>query len=625
MPRPLISVFLGLTIVVITACQSTPSPNGPDIQATVAAAVQTALPAQTPLASVNVQATIAADVRATVQALFTPTASSAANNATLEPSPTPRLTRTPRPTATPTAAPQATSTAVPVDTATPLPTATPTLSQLIERIEPSVVQIVTSAGKGSGFVVGEEGWIVTNAHVVSGFARVSVLTQGDSEAIGVVIGVDETLDLAVIQVSDGDLLPLQFADSTAVSVGDDVAAIGFPLGSILGDSASVTKGVVSAKRERDGLSYLQTDAAINPGNSGGPLIDTRGRVVGINTSRVEAVLGRSVQGIGLAIASDQIELALPALMSGELAPEVSSSEAADPLSGGRIFVSQENWYSVRLPAGWLLNDDDPDQVFVTSGEDGGVVWISVERIEPDIGHSLEALLDSGSMPSPDPRWTDWSIESERRIQAVSGLPQFEAQEFVHTFTDQNGVRGKGRLLWYVIGEQLFALDALSTLEIWDGETSVRSDMLGVQASFNPWAFSDEDDGYAVAHPAHWTFVDDPTADYLAADTQSSVVLWTKVVSDDGHTSAGSYGAEALLSDLTFSIIKRQVVFGKRASPAYRIDYFGTTPDGVALRGALLITLGGGNAVWTSIQAASEDWGEVSPYIDDIFLRVTVRP
>lgn len=614
-------------VAILAACQSTPQP---DIQATVAAAVQTALPPRTPEVFVDVKATIAAAVEATVRAIPSATATTPGRSATgnLLLTPTPTRIATPSFTPTPTAVTEPVPTAIRSETATPLPTATPTLSQLVEKVEPSVVQIITSFGKGSGFVVGADGWIVTNAHVVSGFSQVSVIDQSGSEVVATVIGIDEMLDLAVVQIDAHDLQPLQFADSKFVSVGDDVAAIGFPLSDVLGGSASVTKGVVSAKRDRNGLSYLQTDAAINPGNSGGPLIDNLGRVVGINTSRVEEVLGQSVQGVGLAITSDQIVSALPALMSGDLAPQETAfnSGSSDISAGaGYTYASEKNWYTVHVPGGWLLNDDDPDQVFITSGEKGGVVWISVERIDPDDLYSLDRFLESGPRPAPDPGWTDWVIESQRRIRPMPDQPQFEAEEFVYAFTDSKGVSGRGRLHWYLLGGQLFTLDAVSTRSIWDNSPAVRSDMLGVQSSFNPWAFVDEDSGYAIAHPKRWTMLEDSEADYVAVDPRTSAVFWTEAVSDDGKLNVSSYGATASLSDLSFSIIGRQLMYAERESPAYRIDYFGPAPDGTTLRGAALITLGGGKAIWTIVQAESDDWQEISSEIEDIFLRVLVRP
>ena len=628
MPRLPVVIWIPLAVAVFAACRPTPTPDIPDIQATVAAAVQTALPAkisENRAAAPDVEATIAAGVEATVQAMQSPAATGAR---IISPTPTPARTPPATPTLTPTPGPEATSTPLPADTATPMPTATPTLSQLMVEIEPSVVQIITSVGRGSGFIVDVEGWIITNAHVVSGFTEVTVVGQGLAETMGTVVGLDEKLDLAVVRVEADGLTSLTLADSGGVSVGDDVAAIGFALGTILGSSASVTKGVVSAKREIDGLNYLQTDAAINPGNSGGPLIDALGRVVGINTSRVEEVLGRLVQGVGLAIASDHIRSALPLLMSGELAPDPSASFGrADrrPAGGGQVYLNEKHWYSVQVPTGWLLNDDDPDQVFITSDEHGGVVWISVDRVDADRVYSLDRYLGSGLRPAPDAGWTNWDILSERRINPAPGLPQSEAQEFVYTFTDRNGGEGKGRVLWQLVGGQLITLDAVSNADIWDFYSDELAEMLGIQNSFNPWSFRDDELGYALAFPSGWATVTSSSADYMAADRDTSAVLWTEVSPDQGHAGAGSYGAEAGPTDAGFSVIKRRLVFTKRESPAYRIDYFGPSPEGVPLRGALLISLGGGNAVRTVVQAEAEDWQEISPDIDDIFLRVSVRP
>ena len=97
-----------------------------------------------------------------------------------------------------------------------------------------------------------------------------------------------------------------------------------------------------------------------------------------------------------------------------------------------------------------------------------------------------------------------------------------------------------------------------------------------------------------------------------------------VGAEGGHAQPGADGAEAKPGYPAFRIIKRGVVFKKRTSPAYRIDFFGPRPDGVVLRGALLISLGGGNVVWAVIQAEAEDWKEIAPDIDDIFLRISVR-
>jgi serine protease Do len=156
-------------------------------------------------------------------------------------------------------------------------------------------------GLGSGVIVSEDGYILTNNHVVHDADVIKVTLADQRELTAKVIGTDPQSDLAVIKVDAKDLPAITFADSSKVEVGDHVLAIGNPFG--IGQT--VTGGMVSALgRQTLGLDYedfIQTDAAINPGNSGGALVDVRGRLVGVNT----AILSRSggFQGIGFAIPS----------------------------------------------------------------------------------------------------------------------------------------------------------------------------------------------------------------------------------------------------------------------------------------------------------------------------------
>jgi len=154
-------------------------------------------------------------------------------------------------------------------------------------------------GVGSGVIVTEDGYILTNNHVVEGADEVRVALQDGREFTAKVIGNDPKSDVAVVKIDAKDLPFLKMADSDQIEVGDVVLAIGNPFG--IGQT--VTSGIVSATgRATLGLDYedfIQTDAAINPGNSGGALVDTDGRLIGINT----AILSRSGgnQGIGFAI------------------------------------------------------------------------------------------------------------------------------------------------------------------------------------------------------------------------------------------------------------------------------------------------------------------------------------
>jgi len=155
-------------------------------------------------------------------------------------------------------------------------------------------------GVGSGVIVGNAGYILTNNHVVAGADEVTVTLADGNDVSAKVVGTDPMSDLAVIQVQGKGLTPAELGDSDDLRVGEWVVAAGNPFG--LRDT--VTAGIVSAKgranvRIAEYEDFIQTDAAINPGNSGGPLVDLHGRVVGINTAIATRNGGNN--GVGFAI------------------------------------------------------------------------------------------------------------------------------------------------------------------------------------------------------------------------------------------------------------------------------------------------------------------------------------
>jgi len=178
------------------------------------------------------------------------------------------------------------------------------------KVSPSVVQIETSEGLGSGIVFDTKGDIVTNNHVVGSAKAFTVTTSTGKQFKATLVGAFPADDLAVIKVSGGTLRTASFADSSKLRVGQLAMAIGNPLGL----QSSVTQGIVSAlgRQEPEGNGFvlqnaIQTSAAINPGNSGGALVDITGRVIGIPTlAAADPQLGGAASGIGFAIPSNTV-------------------------------------------------------------------------------------------------------------------------------------------------------------------------------------------------------------------------------------------------------------------------------------------------------------------------------
>lgn len=213
-----------------------------------------------------------------------------------------------------------------------LPALSASFEQIAERVSPAVVQIFTTGygvgtgspnvmtkqqGIGSGIIIDPDGYILTNAHVVSGAQRIQILLVSQdtgavapgelpkpfaSKRTAQVVGIDTTTDLALLKIEAKNLTTLPFGNSDSLRQGQLVFAFGSPLG--LGNT--VTMGVISAVSRQlspdSPLEYVQTDAPINPGNSGGPLVDAMGRVVGVNTMIISQSGGN--EGVGLAIPSN---------------------------------------------------------------------------------------------------------------------------------------------------------------------------------------------------------------------------------------------------------------------------------------------------------------------------------
>lgn len=238
-------------------------------------------------------------------------------------------TVTPTPASTPTPIViVATPTPLGDDVLAPVDVEEEIITNLYARVGPSVVHITariltmnfffgpqSSEGTGSGFVYDQEGHIVTNYHVIEGAESLEVTFSDDTSVTAEVVGIDPPNDLAVLKVDvpPENLFPVELGDSTAVRVGQRAIAIGNPFGL----DRTLTTGVVSAlgrplQTDSDTYIYevIQTDAAINPGNSGGPLLDSRGRLIGVNTA-----IRQGAEGIGFAVPVDTVKRVVPVLIA----------------------------------------------------------------------------------------------------------------------------------------------------------------------------------------------------------------------------------------------------------------------------------------------------------------------
>ncbi|MEA2364078.1 MAG: hypothetical protein QOD71_3223 [Thermoleophilaceae bacterium] len=198
------------------------------------------------------------------------------------------------------------------------------IGRVYQSAGPGVVSVQVGSASGTGFVVRTDGTIVTNAHVV-GDATTAQVRFGDTgrQVEAEVRGTDPSSDLAVLHVdpaSSGPLRPLPLANSDRVQVGDSVVAIGHPFGLDRTATAGIVSGLGREIQAPDGFQIdkvIQTDAPINPGNSGGPLLDARGRVVGVNSQIATGGAGNGSVGIGFAIPSNRVRAVLPALSRGQ--------------------------------------------------------------------------------------------------------------------------------------------------------------------------------------------------------------------------------------------------------------------------------------------------------------------
>jgi serine protease Do len=276
------------------------------------------------------------------------------------------------------------------------------IQEILAKVEPAVVSIrtrtlslgdflkpVPGEGAGTGFVIGSDGVILTNNHVVAGAQSIEVVFADDRKMPARVLGRDPTTDLAVVKVDASGLPTATLGDSDRLKVGDDVVAIGNALA--LEGGPTVTRGIVSAENRtitaENGVRLehvLQTDTAINPGNSGGPLVNSAGEVVGINT----AVAG-DAQNIGFSIAITPAKPIVDELRQG--------TTRTRPFLGVKMFTvtpSIAEQLGIKVDSGALVADVTAGSGAEVAGLRNGDVITSIDGKEVKAAEDVTSAVST---------------------------------------------------------------------------------------------------------------------------------------------------------------------------------------------------------------------------------------
>ena len=268
-----------------------------------------------------------------------------------------------------------------------------------EKVMPSVVSITChdglTASSGTGVIMDAGGYIITNAHVVEDAVSIRVLLTDGRELTARCVGADMLSDLAVLRVTASGLVPAVFGDSDKLRVGDEVVAIGDPLGVEL--RGTMTNGIISGinrdiKSGNRTLTLMQTTAALNTGNSGGPLVNCYGQVVGINTMKIGDYASESgVEGLGFAIPITSVQTVLEQLANqGYVAgrPDLG-------ITGTAISTFYQFYY--RMPAGILITAVDEGSDAAAQGLRRGDILMRLDGRAVTSLDTLEEIVYASSV------------------------------------------------------------------------------------------------------------------------------------------------------------------------------------------------------------------------------------
>ena len=270
------------------------------------------------------------------------------------------------------------------------------LQEIYQKNIPSVVSITcttySGSSTGTGVILSEDGYIVTNCHVVEGAAAITVQLTDDQTYHAKLVGSDEISDLAVLFIEAEGLTPAEFGDSEKLRVGDTVTAIGDPLG--VEFRGTYTDGIVSAINrdisvEGRTMTLIQTNAALNSGNSGGPLINCYGQVIGINTMKISAFTDSAgVEGLGFAIPSTTVK----EIVDQIIGQGYVSGRPTLGIEGESLDTFYQYYY--RLPAGLYITSVESGSYAAYYGIEQGDILLSVDDTRITSMNELKSVLYS---------------------------------------------------------------------------------------------------------------------------------------------------------------------------------------------------------------------------------------
>ncbi len=281
----------------------------------------------------------------------------------------------------------------------PVPVASPTAhaaaavlteADVAELVAPSVVQVITPDGSASGVAIHRG--VLTNAHVVDDADRVEVVKSDGSRATAVVSLTDSTLDLAIL-TTEMDLRPVEMEPARRQRLGESLIVLGYPYSELLGQQATITRGLLSGVREIDGVVLVQTDAAMNSGSSGGAVVNMSGKLIGVASFSV-----RDSIGLNFGIATESIQAFFTAVLADGYEPDDSPQHArllepgAPPQERNLHVPGDNDWVTIPLQAGERIRLLAGSQACATHlylyGPDG----VSILAENDSSGPSLSSII-----------------------------------------------------------------------------------------------------------------------------------------------------------------------------------------------------------------------------------------